>query len=147
MQDSSAQWAEYQSHPKPPMLRALQQTATAAGSSQFAYVTTVEELRAALSAGVRHIEITEHLDLTPYEAAPKEFFKVKLTVNNSTWSIRVRSLRPWLSASVCSTGAEEVRSSRAAAPRCCSSKHRRLWLVGPSCQAVARNASQRSQMC
>jgi hypothetical protein len=97
------------------MLRALQQTASGSGRSQFAYVTTVEELQAALSAGVRHVEITEHLDLTPYDTAFIEDVLIKLRVNNATWSIRVCSSGSWCSARDSLTVQEKERSSQAAA--------------------------------
>jgi hypothetical protein len=73
------------------MLRALQEAASAAGSAQVTYVTTPEELQGALSAGARHIEITEHLDLTPFEVFNSTYGLVKVEVNASTWSIRVRT--------------------------------------------------------
>jgi hypothetical protein len=56
------------------------------------YVATPEELQAALSAGARHIEITEHLDLTTFETFNSEYGLVKVEVSASTWSIRVCSI-------------------------------------------------------
>jgi hypothetical protein len=88
----AAQLADYQVQPTPAMLRALQEAVSAADKTQVTYVTTPEELQAALLAGARHIEITEHLDLTDFEPFNSAYQLVKLEVSALTWSIRVRVL-------------------------------------------------------
>jgi hypothetical protein len=76
---------------KPMMLRTLQQAAGATGSEEVVSVATSNEFQEALRAGARHIEITEHLDLTFQEAELSSVkLSYKLEVLPSTWSIRVR---------------------------------------------------------
>jgi hypothetical protein len=75
---------DHQETLKRTMLRSLQQAAEGTGSEKVVYVATANEFQAAARAGARHIEVTEHLDLTNDEA----FYKVH--VSRSTWSIRVR---------------------------------------------------------
>jgi hypothetical protein len=77
---------------KPAGLRALQRAVAPAGAEGVAYVTTPQELVDALSAGVRHIEITEHLDLTTLRNSFSYSGQdIMLNVSMHTWSIRVRS--------------------------------------------------------
>jgi hypothetical protein len=61
-------------------------------------VGNTRELVAAVSEGARHIQITEHLDLTAIETLWSGFdlggqdFDEKLAFMFSTWSIRVRPI-------------------------------------------------------
>jgi hypothetical protein len=78
--------------PGPAFLRALQAAADAAGSADVTYVTTPESLNAAVVDGRRHIEITQHLDLTTLASGniSTAAHLIKLLLGPSTWSIRVR---------------------------------------------------------
>jgi hypothetical protein len=74
------------------MQRSLQQVAGPEGSAEHegvTYVTTPEELREAVSAGARHILITEHLNLTTLQIPPISSLPTMLGISNSTWTIRV----------------------------------------------------------
>jgi hypothetical protein len=71
----------------PPMLRSLQD---AAGGEGVTYVTTPDELFDAISLPARHIEITEHLDLTIGGITTYESRYIMYKLQNYTWSIRVR---------------------------------------------------------
>jgi hypothetical protein len=77
---------------KPTMLRRLQRAAVATGSEKVVSVATSYEFQEALRTGARHIDITEHLDLTNEEVAFEDDYgdSYKLQVLPSTWSIRVR---------------------------------------------------------
>jgi ketol-acid reductoisomerase len=86
----AAQLADDQTQLRPAMLRALQEAVSAAEKTRVTYVATPDELQTALSAGARHIEITEHLELTFFETFNSVYGLVKLQANASTWSIRVR---------------------------------------------------------
>jgi hypothetical protein len=70
---------------KPPVLRALHEAADSGGMAEVAYVATTEELQAAVDEGARHIQITQHLDLT----AITVFLIFKIDLKGSTLSIRV----------------------------------------------------------
>jgi hypothetical protein len=70
---------------KPPMLRALQEAADSGGMAEVSYVATTEELQAAVDEEARHIEITQHLDLTTITV----FLIFKFDLKGSTLSIRV----------------------------------------------------------
>jgi hypothetical protein len=77
---------------KPAGLRTLQRAAAPAEAEGVAYVATPEELAAALSIPARHIEITEHLDLTTLRNSfSYRGQDIMLNVSMHTWSIRVRS--------------------------------------------------------
>jgi hypothetical protein len=77
----------------PPMLRALQETA---GDEGVTYVATPGELFDAISRPARHIEITEHLDLTVAGFTANYAGRdVMYQLKNYTWSIRVRLPCPW----------------------------------------------------
>jgi indole-3-glycerol phosphate synthase len=74
------------------MQRSLQQLAGPAGAANFegvTNVTTPEELQEAVSAGARHILITEHLDLTTLKIIPTSKLPIILGMSNNTWTIRV----------------------------------------------------------
>jgi hypothetical protein len=87
---------ENQSYLQLAMWRSLQVAAPAGEINHEAliYVKTPAALQAAVSAGARHIQITEHLDLTTLETS-KIFLifglPTILAISNDTWSIRVRS--------------------------------------------------------
>jgi hypothetical protein len=68
VQGDAALEVDYQRNLQPPMLRGLQEAPGPAGEAEVTYVMTPEELHAAVSQGARHIEITEHLDLTTLKA-------------------------------------------------------------------------------
>jgi hypothetical protein len=74
---------------KPPMLRALQELAGSGRVKGVTYVETPQELQAAVDEGARHIEITQHLDLTVL-AVRTIYPRLKIEVQASTLSIRVR---------------------------------------------------------
>jgi hypothetical protein len=70
------------SEPKPAVLRSLQQEALR--TAKVVYVATAADLQAAVNAGSRHIEITEHLDLTilePFLDEGDEGFTYSLTID------------------------------------------------------------------
>jgi hypothetical protein len=96
MQGEEAQVNYNESDLNPSLLRSLQETNGPAVAEDVRNVTTAEELQAAMNAGVRHIVITEHLDLTslqPYIGYPT-FPQIRLGLSPSTWSIRVRPSCP-----------------------------------------------------
>jgi hypothetical protein len=68
VQGDAALEVDNQSNLQPPILRALHEAPGPAGEAEVTYVMTPEELHAAVSEGARHIEITEHLDLTTLKA-------------------------------------------------------------------------------
>jgi hypothetical protein len=80
----------------PAQLRGLQQAASSAGPAEVTYVKTPFDLLKATADGARHIQITEHLDLTtvaPISTPPamdEMAFRDKLELTASTWSIQVR---------------------------------------------------------
>jgi hypothetical protein len=95
MQGKEAQVNYNEGDLNPSLLRSLQDTSGPAGAEDMRNVATAEELQAAIAAGVRHIVISEHLDLTalqPYIGYP--FPQIKLGLSPSTWSIRVRPSSP-----------------------------------------------------
>jgi hypothetical protein len=79
------------------MQRSLKQVADPAGAANYEgvrYVTTPQELQAAVADGARHIQITDHLDLTTLEPSmilPNSFLPTILGISKSTLSIQVRS--------------------------------------------------------
>jgi hypothetical protein len=93
LQGVAAQIMVHQSNMKDSMVRSLQQEAGPDGSVEVTAVTTAEGLQQAAYEGARHIEITEHLDLTTVDPAD-QFSDVLtiLSVRESTWSISVRPL-------------------------------------------------------
>jgi hypothetical protein len=97
MQGEATRVIPYQSNLKPDMMRALHQTAETAGYTQVSLVKTARDLQQAVSAGKRHIEIRQHLDLTTinpsdYDDYSDSFFVLNLS--SSTLSIRVRLPSP-----------------------------------------------------
>jgi hypothetical protein len=95
---------KYQGNLPSAMRRSLQQVSGPAGAINnegVRYVKTPEELQAAVSEGARHIQITDHLDLTTLEPSkifPTSSLPTILGVSNNTVSIQV------LSISSCRTG-------------------------------------------
>jgi hypothetical protein len=81
----------------PAQLRSLQQAVSSAGPAELTSVKTPNELLTAISEGARHIQITEHLDLTTVKPVTsnnifdRELFLEKFLLVDSTWSIQVRS--------------------------------------------------------
>jgi hypothetical protein len=97
MQDVTASTMDHPSDMKPTMLRALQEEAVHAANGDVSYVSTAKELVDALNARERHIEITEHLDLTIIDKDllnnnSSDGFLTIMNNSKHTWSIRVRSL-------------------------------------------------------
>jgi hypothetical protein len=85
---------KYRGTLQPAMRRSLQQEAGPAGAADYDGVTKVTrpaELQEAVSAGARHILITEHLDLTTLKIIPTSRLPKMLGVTNNTWTIRVGS--------------------------------------------------------
>jgi hypothetical protein len=91
MQAEATRVISYQSNLQHDMMRALRQTADTA--TQVSVVKTARDLQQAVSAGKRHIEIRQHLDLTPitslyYDDNYEDSWSV-LNVSSNTLSIRV----------------------------------------------------------
>jgi hypothetical protein len=90
----------FQGRLMPAQLRGLQQAASSAGPADVTYVKTPLELLKATADGARHIQITEHLDLTTVAPIPSPLaldgmaFQQKLKLMPSTWSIQVRPSCP-----------------------------------------------------
>jgi hypothetical protein len=96
MQNLQGEVMDHQMSLMPSQLRALQQAASSAAPAEVTYVGTASALQAAISEGARHIQITEHLDLSAIEIFLSshylhgEGFQAKFELMVSTWSIRVR---------------------------------------------------------
>jgi hypothetical protein len=103
MQGDATRVITYQSSLQPDMMRALQQTGDTARYTQVSLVKTARALQQSVSAGDRHIEIRQHLDLTTIDPADYDdnsdsFFVLNLS--SSTLSIRVRLPSPLLAMSM-----------------------------------------------
>jgi hypothetical protein len=108
MQGVTAPVVDYSRDLKPLVLRALQEVPAEVGYDQVTYVATATELVNAMYAKARHIEITEHLDLTAFIDTYDPFGNaVSMHLDVRTWSIRVRSK--------CSTYALYVADNRRSA--------------------------------
>jgi hypothetical protein len=87
----------YQGHLPPAMQRSLQQAAGPAGAVNYEgvrYVKSPEKLQMAVTAGARHIQITEHLDLStlePSESISNSSSPTIIGISNNTLSVHVRS--------------------------------------------------------
>jgi hypothetical protein len=90
MQGKEIQAWGSESNVKPAFLRSLQEADGTAVAREVRYVSTAQGLRAALDGAVRHIVITEHLDLTSLQPFSRNFPRTKLQLLPATWSIRVR---------------------------------------------------------
>jgi hypothetical protein len=83
---------------QPASLRALQEAVASGGNEAVVYVRTPQQLVHAVSAAARHIEITEHLNLTKIDKffSDDNFptgYRTLLNVSVHTWSSRVRTQR------------------------------------------------------
>jgi hypothetical protein len=76
---------------KTAMMRGLQGAEAPAENDTVTYVTTKEELFAAVNDGKRYIEVREHLNLVKEEIIDTKGRQTMMNINMHTWSIRVRS--------------------------------------------------------